>query len=46
MQNVAQAQGGRLLRVLFLWIGGLPAHSRAARLLPVSSSVDVRLFLR
>jgi hypothetical protein len=46
LQNVAQAEGGRLLRVLLLRIGSLPAHSRAAQLLSVSASIDVRLFSR
>jgi hypothetical protein len=41
LQNVAQAEGGGLLRVLFLRICGLPAHSRAAQ----SVGVDGWLWL-
>jgi hypothetical protein len=41
LQNVAQAEGGRLLRVLFLRIGSLPARSSAGQLLPVFALVRI-----
>jgi hypothetical protein len=37
VQNAAKAKGGRLLRVLFLWIGRLSPDPRAARLLSLVS---------
>lgn len=43
LQNLASAQGRRLLCVLFLWHGRVPAHSRAARLLSLVSSANAAM---
>jgi hypothetical protein len=38
LQSVAEAQGGRLLRVLFLRLGRLSTDPRAAQLLSLSQA--------
>lgn len=39
LQDIAKAQRGRLLCLLLLWLGGLPAHPGAARLLSAALEV-------
>jgi hypothetical protein len=39
MRRVAQAQAGRLLRVLFIWDHCMPAHPDAKVLLPLIEEI-------
>lgn len=43
LQNLASAQGRRLLCVLFLWHGRVSTHPRAARLLSLVSSTNAAM---
>ncbi len=52
LQNAAEAQSGRLLRVLFLWLRSLPTYSGACGVLPgtlilrCTLGVDFRISFR